>query len=109
MKLSDLLGSQVIDESGVRVGKVHDVRLTQDGPMIGSFGAALCIQGLLTGPRTIGSRLGLGRPDVRVPWIMKRLAYVIRRNGRFISWERIRCISEGTIYISGLRDELPRA
>ena len=34
MRLSDLLGAEVLDEAGGSAGRVHDVRLVQDGPVL---------------------------------------------------------------------------
>ena len=41
MRLSELLGCVVVDERGRSAGRVHDVRLVQDGPPVGQFGASL--------------------------------------------------------------------
>ena len=54
MRLSDLLGADVVDEAGRHAGRVHDVRLVQDGPLVGSFGAALRVDG--GGCLTVGGR-----------------------------------------------------
>jgi sporulation protein YlmC with PRC-barrel domain len=40
MRLTDLLGAEVVDRSGQHAGRVHDVRLVQDGPLVGGFGPA---------------------------------------------------------------------
>jgi hypothetical protein len=55
MRLSELLGAEVTDQRGRSAGKVHDVRPTQDGPVIGGFGARLRLAGLLVGQRAWGS------------------------------------------------------
>ena len=38
MRLSDLLGAEVVDQAGESAGRVHDVRLVQDGPVLGGSG-----------------------------------------------------------------------
>jgi len=53
MRLSELLGCVVVDERGRLVGRVHDVRLVQDGPPIGQFGASLRLLGLLVGRHAV--------------------------------------------------------
>jgi sporulation protein YlmC with PRC-barrel domain len=45
MRLTDLLGAEVIDQEGRSAGRVHDVRLVQDGPPVGGFGASLRVAG----------------------------------------------------------------
>lgn len=58
MRLSELLGAEVVDEHGRSAGRVHDVRLEQDGPMIGTFGASLRLAGLIVGRRALAARFG---------------------------------------------------
>ena len=58
MRLSDLLGSEVVDADGHTLGHVRDVRLVADGPPQGDFGPALRLHGLLVGR-------GLGRRPTR--------------------------------------------
>jgi hypothetical protein len=65
MRLSDLLGAEVLDEAGRSAGRVHDVRLVQDGPVVGGFGAALRLDGLLVGRRAVGARLGYDRGKMK--------------------------------------------
>jgi sporulation protein YlmC with PRC-barrel domain len=38
MRLSELLGAEVVDEAGRSAGRVHDVRLVQDGPVVAASG-----------------------------------------------------------------------
>ena len=69
MRLSELLGLEVHDESGERLGRVHDVRAELTA-------SSLRITGLVVGPFGVGERLGLGAPRSRtlvrshdvVPW-----------------------------------------
>src|ERR671911_2290995 len=73
MLLSELLGIPVVDEHGERVGVVHDVVAVQDGPIIGSFGAALRVEALVVGRRGFWARLGLSAAHVRGPAAIVRL------------------------------------
>ena len=61
MRLTDLLGAEVVARCGQPAGRVHDVRLVQDGPVVDGFGAALRLDGLLVGGRAVGARLGYER------------------------------------------------
>ncbi len=83
MRLSDLLESEVIDRNGDRIGHVHDVRLVQDGPPFGNWGAAL--------------RLGITRPQMKGPWILKLLFARQRSSRVLVPWDRVRDVGEDRI------------
>jgi hypothetical protein len=55
MRLTDLLGAEVVGRCGQRAGRVHDVRLAQDGPLVGGFGAGLRLDRLIVGRRAVGA------------------------------------------------------
>lgn len=98
MRLSDLLGSEVFDAGGQSLGHVHDVRLVADGPALGAFGPALRIHGIVVGRGSTGARLGLGRDEMRGPWLLK--AVFGRRPQHVIGWEKIASIGEKTISLA---------
>ena len=108
MRLSELLGAEVLDEAGRSAGRVHDVRLVQDGPVVGGFGAALRLDGLLVGRRAVGARLGYDRRDMGGPLLVKLLAGRLFHDGRYVEWGRIRTIEPDRILISGTVEDLPR-
>ena|SRR5215207_3576772 len=90
MRLSELLDSEVVDRNGKRLGHVHDVQLIQDGPPLGTWGNAFRLEGLIVGPGSIGTRLGIVRPEMRGPWILKAL-FARRRSARvLVPWDRVR-------------------
>ena len=90
MRLSELLDSDVVDRNGERIGHVHDVQVMQDVPPLGTWGAAFRLEGLIVGPGSIGTRLGMARPDMRGPWILKVL-FARRRSRRvLVPWNRVR-------------------
>jgi hypothetical protein len=82
MRLSELLGAEVVDEHGRAVGKVHDVRLEQSGPALEGFGPSLRLEGLIVGRRALGVRFGFGRGGVRGPWLLKPADPHRRHGGR---------------------------
>ena len=108
MRLTDLLGAEVIDQEGRSAGRVHDVRLVQDGPPVGGFGASLRVAGLIVGARGIGARLGYQRRHVKGPWLVRVLAGWLFHDGRYVEWGRVRAIEPNRILISGTVEDLPR-
>ncbi|MGN6694919.1 MAG: PRC-barrel domain-containing protein [Aquihabitans sp.] len=97
MRLSDLLGAEVLDADGAVVGRVRDARLVQDGPMQGTFGAGLRLVGLIVGPAALGSRLGFRRSGVDAPAIVARPLRILDATTRYVPWESVvevegRCI-----------------
>lgn len=92
MRLSDLLGSEVVDSSGEPCGKVHDVRAVQDGPVVYPFGAALRIEGLVVGKGGLGERFGFHRSSVHGPWLLKAFFEWRHRNAVYVPWDAIAVI-----------------
>ena len=90
MRLSDLLEAEVVDRNGGRIGHVHDVRLVQDGPPLGTWGAALRLEALVVGKGSVGTRLGITRPKMKGPWILKVLFARQRASRVLIPWDRVR-------------------
>jgi hypothetical protein len=107
MLISDLLKSDVFDESGELVGNVQDVRMIQDGPVQGAFGPAFRVQGLVVGRRSIGERLGFDRDLVRGPWPLKKMFARLHHAAKFVEWSLVRSIEGERITIAGARDALP--
>ena len=107
MRLSDLLGADVVDEAGRSAGRVHDVRLVQDGPLVGTFGASLRVDGLIVGRRSLGARLGYERRQMRAPLLVKLLAGWLYHDGRYVDWDRVQAVEEDRILISGSAEDLP--
>src|SRR5207248_1432503 len=100
MRLSDLVGAEVLDERGRSIGHVQDVRMIQDGPIQGAFGAALRLQGFVVGRPKLGARLGLDRAGVKGPWLLKAFFGWLRTD-LYAGWDRVRSIEEGRIRIRG--------
>jgi len=96
-----------VDEQGGSAGKVHDLRLEQDGPVIGGFGARFRLAGLIVGRRALGARLGYDRGDMKGPWLVKAVAGSLHRGGRYVEWGRVRSVEPGRILISGRAGDLP--
>jgi sporulation protein YlmC with PRC-barrel domain len=97
MRLSRLIGSEVVDMAGRKYGKVHDVLLLQDGRVLSTLGAAFRVHGLQVGPWSLGSRLGITRGEVRGPLPLKLFFRWLHRDARYVEWQDIRSIEEETI------------
>jgi uncharacterized protein YrrD len=108
MRLSDLLGAEVLDEAGRSAGHVHDVRLVQDGPVVGGFGASLRVDGLIVGRRAVGARLGYERRRMKGPLPVRLLAGWLHHDGRYVEWGRVRSIEPDRVVISGTVEDLPQ-
>ena len=103
MKLSDLLGADAYDESGRRLGRVHDVQLSQDGPMVGTT-ATFRMVGLIVSPNSLGSRLGLDSPAAKGPWLLTTLARWLQRNTMVIDWADVREVGDDKVVVADRRD-----
>jgi sporulation protein YlmC with PRC-barrel domain len=73
MRISDLLASQVLRADGTRVGRVREVRIVQDGPIIGDVQAGFRVDALLVGKGSLGVRLGYHAGNIRGPWLLNVL------------------------------------
>jgi len=75
MILSELLGGEVVDESGAHIGAVVDVRFALDGTP-GQLLAEPRLVGLLISPRSRASMWGYERTEANAPW---PIAHYLRR------------------------------
>ena len=74
MRLSELLDRLVVTADGRRLGKVRDVRLVQDGPILaGGTQAALRVDAVIVSRGWRGVRLGYLRGEVRGPWLLRSI------------------------------------
>jgi sporulation protein YlmC with PRC-barrel domain len=108
MRLSELVGAEVVDQAGRSAGHVHDARVVQDGPLVGAFGASLRLDGLVVGRRSVGAWLGYERRDMRGPLPVKLLFGWLHHGGRYVPWDRVVAIEPDRIVISGSAGDLPQ-
>jgi sporulation protein YlmC with PRC-barrel domain len=106
MRLTDLLDADVLDPEGGAIGRVHDVRLVQDGPPLGNAGATFRVDGMVVGGTGLGARLGFARSDVRAPWLLNLLLQRLRADERYVPWSAVRAISEGRLLVDVRADDL---
>jgi sporulation protein YlmC with PRC-barrel domain len=97
MRLSDLLTSEVVDESGQHFGHVRDVRLARDGPWIEGFGPAYRIESLIVGKGSLGARLGYDHEHMERPWLLRGL--FSRHQPRSIPWSDVLTVEDERVRV----------
>jgi hypothetical protein len=86
VRLSELLDRSVVTADGRSLGKVRDVRLVQDGPILaGGTQAALRVEAVIVSRGWRGVRLGYLRGEVRGPWVLRAIFGRLERPARAIS------------------------
>jgi sporulation protein YlmC with PRC-barrel domain len=108
MRLTDLLDADVLDPAGRTLGHVHDVRLVQQGPVVGGSDATFQVTGLVVGGTTFGARLGFGRASVKGPWLLKKAFERLHADERFVPWPSVRAVTEGAIHVGVSAADLRR-
>ena len=109
MRVSDLVGAEVLDTANVMVGRVNDVRMVQDFPVVGDMGAAFRVQSLIVGKHRLMAHMGLERAHIKGPWLLKAVAHRLHRDARAVPWDKIRSIEQGVIRIDGFLEDFERA
>jgi hypothetical protein len=100
MRGRELLNLPVYDTDGQQLGTVLDVRLVQDGPLLGAF-AALRVEGLIVGRRHLASRLGYDRHDLSGPWLLRQLVRCVTRHTGYLPWSAV------TLHAGGVTSTSP--
>jgi hypothetical protein len=91
MRLSELLGREVVDGDRRSRGRIVEVVLVQDGPPSGPGGdLALRVEGLVVGRRALLARLGLQRAEVVGPRLLSTAARRVAGVHDFVLWEQVR-------------------
>jgi hypothetical protein len=101
VRLSDLLGAEVVDDRGRSAGRVHDLRLEQAMP-----GARFQLDGLVVGRRALGARFGFDRGTTRGPWLLKVVFGWAGHDGRYVSWDRVRSVEHHRSGASGAHGQV---
>jgi hypothetical protein len=101
VRIADLIDAEVFDETNRRIGRVNDVRLVQDGPLLGTFGAAFRVDGIVVGVGSFGSRLGFDRRNAKGPAPLKWFFRLLHERSHYVGWAAIRTIEEGRIRVAG--------
>ena len=96
MRAADLLGAEVFAPDGTHLGEVLDIRLEQDGPMLGAD-LALRIRGFVVGRRRLASHLGYDRANVNGPWLVNAVVQWLSKDNRFLAWDDVAQLADRRI------------
>jgi sporulation protein YlmC with PRC-barrel domain len=97
MRLSELLGTTVVDQGGRRIGTATDVRLVQDGPLSSEYTASLRLAEIVVVERRHVRLLGYER-DVG-PWIIRLLVRRLCGHVTRVAWDHVESITPTQIVI----------
>jgi hypothetical protein len=97
MRLSDLIGAEVVEADGTSHGDVEDVRLVQDGPVVEGWGSLLRVAGVVTGRGAVGIRLGFGRGGVEGPRPLAALFGRLERRADYWHWDDVESWEDGRV------------
>ena len=106
MRASDLLGTPVVAESGDELGYVADIRLVQDGPMIGPYGASLRVEGFVVVRRRHTRLLGYER-DVG-PSLVRAVVRRLTGEVRLVDWGHVLSVDEAVVTVRVPSGGLPQ-
>ena len=106
MRASDVLGAHVVDADGAYLGNVSDVRLVQDGPILGTWGAAFRVDGLVVSPNNSGSYLGYDRGTVNGPWLVKAIVQFLHRHAVYVPWDDVTSCGDRRIEVGRRKADL---
>lgn len=107
MRLGALLGRTVRGPSGEVVGGVVDVRLVQDGPVLGEVQQAFRLDGLLVARRRAGQAFGYERgPGLWRPSLLGALVRRLHGEIRYAEWERIESLDDEEVRLAVPWDRL---
>jgi sporulation protein YlmC with PRC-barrel domain len=107
MRAADLIGRPVIGPGGERLGDVLDIRVVQDGPLLGAY-AALRVDGLVVGTRALSSRLGYDRTGVEGPKVVSALVHALMRGNCYLPWSEVTAVGEVVRSSTANLDAVPR-
>jgi hypothetical protein len=84
VRISDLLTYMVFSADGAHLGRVSDVRIVQDGPIVGTQ-AAFRVDALVVGRGGLAERLGYIRGGVEGPWMLRALFGRLERRAQVVA------------------------
>jgi sporulation protein YlmC with PRC-barrel domain len=97
MILSDILGADVVDDHGEKVGRLVDVRFRLEGRTNPSVPR---VTGFIVSPRSAGSFLGYERTGFNRPAVLASLFRWIHRGSFFVAWESVARIDRAIVGVA---------
>jgi sporulation protein YlmC with PRC-barrel domain len=94
IRAGELLGAEVLDSGGGRVGVVTDLRCVQDGPVRGAM-AVPRVTALLVSRRHTGSLLGYDRRSQQGPWLIRVIVRALHRHLIEVPWSAVTGYTDG--------------
>jgi hypothetical protein len=85
VRISDLLEYDVVSADGTRLGRISDVRVIQDGPIIRGVQAAFRVDALIVGRSGLAQRLGYIRGRVEGPWMLRLIFSRLERRAQVVA------------------------
>lgn len=82
MRAADVLGIEVVDAAGRRLGRVHDLRVRWDG-------RDYRLDGLVVGPGALGDRFGYEYGVVKGPWLLRQLVRGLASRRVLVAWDAV--------------------
>ncbi len=107
MRLTDLLGKEVVDDGSRSLGRVRDVRLRVTKARAGQ-GPSLEMDGLIIGSGAVAERLGYAYGSVEGPWILKIVLGRIGRRARIVGWDQVVSVGDRVVITDVRSVEHPR-
>lgn len=101
MRASDLVHARVLGPDGAYVGRVSDLRAIQDGPVLGTWGAAFRVAGLVVTKARVTNFLGYERDHMRGPWLVAVLVRWLHRNDVFVHWSDVEAVEGHVVRVRG--------
>ena len=109
MRLTELLGSGVVDAAGASLGPVRDVRIIEREP--GRIGARFGVAGLVIGGGFLARPAhawGIAEGRASGPWLLRRLTTRAVRQARFIPADRVSDWGPGEVRVTGELADFPQ-
>lgn len=98
MRASDLLGDDVVDHEGHRIGVCFDVRcLITRGSL--DHSPSLQIGALLVSPHRRGALLGYERGRTKGPWVLSWAVRLLHRGSQMYLWPDVQSVEPGRIVL----------
>jgi hypothetical protein len=84
VRTRELIGRPAFDRDGQPLGRVADV-IAEPGP-----DGVPRLVGVMVTRGLYGRLLGYDRPEQQGPWLLERLARLLRRGTRIVDWSHVR-------------------